>query len=244
MKTVSIVIAYVALAAAATAVGAMFVRMGRPSDKARTASLRVHRVAGYAFIALMIFLFAGMLYKIAAYGKGLSPAAAWHGAAGFAVVVFIFLKWAVVRPFRGLQRLAPALGIVVLGLAFVVVNLGATMDFLDWLGARREAATPLAGETERFEVAPSEEMRAMHDEMMERMAPGPAEDRLHAAGATFAEKCGRCHHLKRSFEGPVSSEQWPPLIKRMQGYDADWISDADAAEIEFYVTSDYGPGAR
>jgi hypothetical protein len=243
MKIVSIVLAYVALAAGATAAISMLYRMGRPGDKPRPALLWVHRVAGYLFVAFMTFLFAGMLYKITVYGKGLTPGVAWHGAAGFAVMAFIFFKWAVVRPFRGLLKLAPALGITVLALAFVVVNLGATMDLLDWLGARREAATPLAGGTERLEVAPSEEMRAMHEEMLERMSPGGGEeDRLHAARVIFAEKCGRCHHLRRSFETPRPPEQWPPLIERMRSYDVEWISDADAAEIEFYLKGDYGPG--
>jgi hypothetical protein len=32
------------------------------------------------------------------------------------------------------------------------------------------------------------------------------------------------------------------LIERMQSYDAGRISDDDVVQIEFYVTSDYGPG--
>jgi hypothetical protein len=33
-----------------------------------------------------------------------------------------------------------------------------------------------------------------------------------------------------------------PLIKRVRSYDAGWISDDDVMTIEFYLTSDYGPG--
>jgi cytochrome c5 len=173
----------------------------------------------------------------------MTPGVAWHGAAGLAVMAFIFFKWAVVRPFRGLLKLAPALGMVVFGLAFVVVNLGATMDLVDWLAARRAAAAAAAAEVEKVEVAAGEEARAMHEEMLELMKPGAREaDRLHAARFVFAEKCGRCHHLRRPFEKPRPADEWTPLIKRMQSYDAGWISDADVVTIEFYLTSDYGPG--
>ena len=234
MVLISIVLAYVALAAGATAALTMLYRMGRPGDKPRPVGLWVHRVAGYLFLALMTFVFAGMVYKVTSFDKGMTPGVAWHGAAGLAVMAFIFMKWAVVRPFRGLMKLAPALGIVLLALAFVVVNLGATMDLLDWLAARRAAAAPAAAEV----AAAAEEGVGI-----EAAAPPAANvDALHAARFVFAEKCGRCHHLRRPFEKPRPADQWTPLIKRMQSYDAGWISDVDVMEIEFYLTSDYGPG--
>jgi hypothetical protein len=227
MKLLSIILAYVALAAGATAVVAMLFRLSRGGDKAGPALLWVHRIAGYAFLAIMIFLFAGMLFKIAEHGKVLSARVAWHAAAGFAVVAFMFLKWAVVRPFRGLMKFAPALGMVVFGLAFLVISFGATMDLLDRLspgGAKGEAAA------------------ARHRELP-HMRPGAAErDPLRAARFVFAEKCGRCHHLRRPLAEPRAEADWAPLIERMRGYDRSWISDADAEEIELYLVDDYGPG--
>ncbi len=228
MKIVSIILAYIALAAGVVATITMLSRMGRPGEKPRAAGLWVHRVAGYLFLALMTFIFAGMVYKVATWDKGITPGVAWHGAAGLAVIAFIFTKWAVVRPFRGLMKLAPALGIVVFGLSFVVVNLGATLDFLDWLAARRAAAAPIPEEVAVKGEAPA--------------PPGKGMDALHAARFVFADKCGRCHHLRRPFEHPRPADQWTPLIKRMQSYDEGWISDADVVTIEFYLTSDYGPG--
>jgi hypothetical protein len=230
MKIVSIILAYAALAAGLTAAITMLSRMGRSGGKPRTAGLWVHRVAGYLFIALMTFLFAGMVYRILTYDKGMTPGLAWHGAAGLAVIAFLFVKWAVVRPFRGLMKLAPALGIVVFGLAFVVVNLGTAVYVLDWLAPRRAAP------------AAAEEVGVAAEEPVGTPAPGEGVDELHAARFVFAEKCGRCHHLRRPFEKPRPADQWTPLIKRMRSYDAGWISDDDVVTIEFYLTSDYGPG--
>lgn len=228
MKILSIVLAYAALAAGITAAVTMLSRMGRPGGKPGPAGLWVHRIAGYLFIALMTFVFAAMLYRVLTYDKGMTPGVAWHIAAGLAVIAFIFVKWAVVRPFRGMLKLAPALGIVVFGLAFLVVNLGTAVYVLDWLAPRRAAAEAAAGEEAKAVEAPA--------------PTGASVDELHAARFVFAEKCGRCHHLRRPFEKPRPADQWTPLIKRMQSYDAGWISNEDVMTIEFYLTSDYGPG--
>jgi hypothetical protein len=228
MKLLSIVLAYVAMAAGATAVVAMLFRLGRGGGRAGPALLWIHRVAGYVFLAIMVFLFAGMLYKITEHGKVLSARAAWHAAAGFAVVAFIFLKWAVVRPFRGLVKFAPPLGMVVFGLAFLVINFGATMDLLG----------RLPQEAVKEEEAAAKHLKLPH------MRPGAAErDPLRAARFVFAEKCGKCHHLRRPLAKPRAEADWPPLIERMREYDRAWISDVDAEEIELYLVNDYGPGS-
>jgi len=227
MKLLSIVLAYVALAAAFTAVVAMLFRLGRGAEKTGPPSLWVHRVAGYTFLAITVFLFVGMLYKMTAYGKEISARVAWHGAAGFAVVAFMFLKWAVVRPFRGLMKFAPPLGMVVFGLAFSVVNFGATMDLLG-----RSSPGGAKGET----------AAARHRERP-HMRPGATErDPLRAARFVFAEKCGKCHHLRGPLAKPRAETDWPPLVERMRAYDRAWISDVDAEEIELYLVNDYGPG--
>lgn len=230
MKIVSIVLAYAALAAGVAAAITMLSRMGRAGGKPGAAGLWVHRVAGYLFIVLTTSLFAVMVYRVATFDKGMTPGLAWHAAAGLAVMAFLFVKWAVVRPFRGMLKLAPALGIVVFGLAFLVVNLGTAVYVLDWVAPRRAAAA-------------AEAAAAVEEEVAEAGAPArEGVDALHDARFVFAEKCGRCHHLRRTFEAPRPAEQWTPLIKRMQSYDAGWISGKDVMTIEFYVTSDYGPG--
>jgi len=228
MVLVSIVLAYAALVLGLAAAVTMLIRLGRGGGgKNGAALLWVHRVAGYAFAAIMAFLFVGMLYKITEYGEALSPRVAWHGAAGFAVLAFLFLKWAVVRPFRGLLKFAPPLGMVVFALAFLVVNFGATVDLLGNLSQK----------------AAEEEAAAAEHLTLPHMRIGAAErDPLRAARFVFADKCGKCHHLRRAFVEPRAATDWPPVIERMRDYDPGWISDVDAEEIELYLVNDYGPG--
>jgi hypothetical protein len=228
MDLVSIVLAYAALVLGLVAVAAMLFRLGRGGGgKDGAALLWVHRIAGYAFAAIMTFLFVGMLYKITEHGPALSPRVAWHGAAGFAVVAFLFLKWAVVRPFRGLMKFAPPLGMVVFGLAFLVVNFGATIDLLGRLPQ---------------EALEEEEVVAEHLKQPHMRFGAAERDPLRAARFVFAEKCGKCHHLRRPLALPRTETDWPPLIERMRSYDPNWISEVEAEEIELYLVNDYGPG--
>jgi hypothetical protein len=237
VQLLSIILAYIALAAGVVAAFTMLYRLGRGGGgKAGPALLVIHRAAGYLFLIIMTFLFAGMLAKITTYGDAFSPRVAWHAAAGFAVAALMLFKWAVVRPFRGLLKLAPALGMTALALAAVVVGLGPLAQNL--AGAEKE------GPVEIIEVVPGDVMRERHAEMMEMMRPAAGEaDAVHAARFVFAEKCGKCHHLRRAFEEPYDEAGWPPIIERMRGYDPAWIKDDDAAAIELYLNKDYGPGS-
>jgi hypothetical protein len=94
-------------------------------------------------------------------------------------------------------------------------------------------------------AAEEEEVAAERAEAIEGLVlPGTAAPgRLYAAGFVFAEKCGKCHHLRRPFENPRPADQWAPLIESMRGFEPGWIADADATEIELYLTNDYGPGS-
>ncbi len=219
MRTMSIVLAYSALALGAIAALTQLWRMGRLNLKPGAASLWVHRVAGYGFAALVLFLFAGMVVgKIPKFGGDISPRIAWHAAAGFAVVALLLFKWATVRPFRGLMKLAPALGITVFALAFAVVNLTATFIVVTKILPRP----------------------APH---ISTFTPTTA-DALAASRFVVAEKCGRCHSLHRVFAPPRPAADWTPVIDRMRGYKPGWIDNADADVIVHYIINPYGPGEK
>lgn len=118
-------IAIAALGLAAVAAAAMLYRAGRPRPRFGKAALWLHRFAGYGAGVLFIVMMLGMIVRTATAPGEMPPRAAWHGAAGLVLGAALLLKWAVVRPFRGLAGLAPALGMTVLVAAFVVVVLAA-----------------------------------------------------------------------------------------------------------------------
>jgi len=216
VKTISMTLGYIALALAFVALVTQLWRMGRLNAKPGKASLWVHRIAGYGAAVLFSLLFLGMASKILKFGGNLGARTAWHAAAGLALIALLFAKWAVVRPYRNLMKLAPALGITVFALAFVVINLTSTVYLLGRAGAPKGAVP--AGKA----APPSAEVVA---------------DRI-----LVADKCGRCHQLSLVFTTKHTAGEWPETIRRMRGYDDKWISDADAAKIQTYLTTDYGPG--
>jgi len=221
MKTLSIVLAYSALGLGALAALTQLWRLGLINKQPGRASLWVHRVAGYAFAVIILFLFAGMVVeKIPAFGGEIPPRVAWHAAAGFAVVAFLLFKWAVVRPFRGLLKIAPALGITVFALAFVVVNLAATFIVVTKI-LRGPAAVVVKGKP-----------------------PAGVTEALASSRFVVAEKCGKCHSLHRVFRARRTAAEWAPVVDRMRGYRTGWIDDADAAFIIRYISAPYGPGEK
>ncbi len=58
--------------------------------------------------------------------------------------------------------------------------------------------------------------------------------------ALFEQKCGVCHGVDRATARQESKEQWMEIVKSMQGKKADWISDAEAAKIVEFLTTEHG----
>jgi hypothetical protein len=226
VKAVSMTLGYVALALAFVALLTQLWRMGRPNAKPGKASLWVHRVAGYGAAGLFLLLLLGMGAKVSKFGGNFGARTAWHAAAGLALAALLFAKWAVVRPYRNLLKLAPALGVTVFALSFVVINLTSTVYLLGGAAAPKGAVP-----ADKSTPPPAEK------ESQPALAEGAAADR-----ALFAEKCGRCHHLARVFQEEQEPDAWPAIVRRMQGYKEGWISDAEAAAIATYLTGNSGPG--
>ena len=206
-KLVSIVLAYVAVAAGAVAVASMLRHraVGKPTRGPRR-WLWVHRVAGYTVFGVVAGMVVAMLARLPQYGEVFSTRVGWHVAEGFALTAACVSKWFVVRVFRSQLLLAPTLGLTVFGLIFSMVNFTATVDLL------MTAAGP----------------------------PALAREVATAQNIT-AEKCTRCHSLKRVFGRDRSPDDWPAVVATMQGRKPGWISRADAAKVVFGLTHDYGP---
>ncbi len=206
-KFVSVILGYSAVAAGAVAVGSMLRHRakGRPTRHARL-WLWVHRVAGYAFFAVVVGMAVAMFARLPGYGEVFSTRVGWHVAEGFALIAAVFSKWLVVRVFRSQLSMAPTLGLTIFALVFSMVNFTATVDLL-----------------------------------MAAAGPPALTREVAAAEGVTAEKCGRCHSLKRVFAADHTPGEWPALVATMQGRRPGWISRADAAKIVFGLTHDYGP---
>ncbi len=117
----------VALVAAGTAAFAsQMAWMGRPEGKADPEKLKkLHRAAGYLFLALLLPLaYMGVRFWVAA-GDALAMRAGFHVVLALALIILVLLKVLIVRAYRGFLKLVPTLGMTVFVLTLLVLTLSA-----------------------------------------------------------------------------------------------------------------------
>jgi cobalamin biosynthesis protein CobD/CbiB len=84
----------------------------------------LHKVFGYLTITLILVVYVFMVYKLFAEEHHLVDLLAWHAVIGIILLPIIVAKWLVARPFRGMLKLAPALGLIIFVLLFATINFG------------------------------------------------------------------------------------------------------------------------
>lgn len=114
------------LGAGLTAFLSMMARFGRPGDEVRAAKLRkIHKAAGYLYIALLVPLaFLGADF-LAEFGDGLSVRGTFHFVLAMALITVLFLKLLTVRTHRQLLKHTPVLGMTLFSLTLVIFLLTA-----------------------------------------------------------------------------------------------------------------------
>jgi hypothetical protein len=119
------------LGAGLTAFLSMMARFGRPGDESRATRLRrIHRTAGYIYIACLVplaVLGAGFLIDS---GDGLSTRGTFHFVLAMALVAVLLLKYLAVKTHRQLMKHAPVLGMTLFSLTLVVFLITAGFFFL------------------------------------------------------------------------------------------------------------------
>ena len=89
----------------------------------------IHRVAGYAFIALFAILCYFMLLRIKGWSDELSPRLILHMALALSLAPLLFVKVIVARYQKTARGLLMGLGIAILGIAFTLVALNLSVHF-------------------------------------------------------------------------------------------------------------------
>jgi uncharacterized membrane protein len=99
----------------------MMARFGRPGDETRSERLRkLHKAAGYIYIALLAPLaYFGVEFLIE-MGDGLSARGTFHFVLAMALVAVLLLKFLVVKAYRQLLRHANTLGMTLFTLTLVI----------------------------------------------------------------------------------------------------------------------------
>lgn len=91
---------------------------------------QIHRVTGYAFIALFAILCYFMLLRVKGWSHELSPRLILHLGLALSLAPFLLVKVLVARYQRGARGLLTALGIGIFAVAFTLVALNVFIHFL------------------------------------------------------------------------------------------------------------------
>ena len=115
------VLAVLLLGAGLAAFLSMMARFGRPGDEARSERLRkLHKTAGYTFIALLVPLAVFGAGFLAEMGDSLSTRGTFHFVLAMTLVAVLLLKFLVVKTYRQQLRHATALGMTLFSLTLVI----------------------------------------------------------------------------------------------------------------------------
>lgn len=119
--SVKTIVASLFLVAGTGAFLAMMTAMGRPGAAGDPGKLRrLHRIFGWAYVALLVPLAYLGVDFVREMGDGLSTRGVLHVVLAAALVALALLKVLAVRAFRGFLKAAPALGQALFALTLVV----------------------------------------------------------------------------------------------------------------------------
>ena len=175
---------------------------GNPKKREKLKTLILfHRVLGYLFILFFIMAGVSMIIKIAGYQQELSSRPLIHAYLAVSLIPIIALKWLIVRRYKRFFSYLPALGSLILALAFVLSAMTAGYVFL----YRSEIRYTTVSEADVYEVQFARDL--------------------------IFKKCGKCHSLKPTLGSAKDLEGWTKTVNRMAEKDIPNIRPFDIKQI-------------
>jgi len=124
--TLSAILGVLWLVIGGAALGLMLRIYGRPvPTKGRRFAVKAHRALGWAYTVIYLFFLVIMARKLLDYGS-LTPLQSIHMALGVSILPLLVTKILIVRVFKRLYRILPALGVTIFTIGFVVIVMGVT----------------------------------------------------------------------------------------------------------------------
>jgi len=165
------ILASIFLISAVGAATSMLYMMGKAEKKAGPkTSVKIHKTFGRLFLILLLPLFIlGMKYW-AQIGDQASLRAVVHTVLAWGLIIIVLLKVAIVKFYKQFLRFAPALGMLVFCLAFVVFMISAGFYFVRTISA---------------ETTPSAEIETLVSEIVGNARSG---------ASLYNTKCLFCHY--------------------------------------------------
>jgi mono/diheme cytochrome c family protein len=177
-------------------------------------AINLHRLLGYIFVLIYIFIMWNMVPRLWSYQIELPARTVLHLALGISIGALLFMKIAIVRYFKHMEaKLAPLLGSALFLCSFLLIAL--VLPF-----SLREAyleSTALGDESmlqsriKRVrELLPT---AGLEDEKL--LADLSSKKGLAAGRRILAAKCVQCHDLRTVLARPRTPKAWQQTVSRM-----------------------------
>lgn len=197
----------------------MYYLWGFPFDKAARKSeapaslMRLHRIIGYTYTTIYIFMMFHMVPRMWQYQVELPPRTVAHLLLGFLIGIILLLKISIMRFYRHLEEWMPYLGTLLFVCTVLLMGLSLPAAYREG----RLASSAVGGGVY------SVENRKRVTDLLPRaglpIGTMPSdlttEASLRAGRAVLMDKCVRCHDLKTILTVPRSPADWVSTVARM-----------------------------
>ena len=198
----------------------MFKLWGYPFDHERLVSsapralMVLHRVLGYVFLAIYLYLMSQMVPRLWVYQVELPARTVAHLVMGLAIGAVLFVKILIVRVFRHLESsTAPLLGITLFVCTTVLIGLSTPLALREAYMSRRATEGTALGNrgVERVKaLLPGAGLPAGIPLQQIASPSGLSQGR-----GVLLRKCVQCHDLRTILAKPRTPENWVDLVRRM-----------------------------
>lgn len=188
--------------------------LGRNSQTCHARFFRwAHRIAGYIFVALYLFIFVVMLQMLSRNSVSLSAKDAIHAYIGVVILSLLIIKICIVRLFKKYHQRLALYGITIIIAVFVTVMMSAGYYTLFLLRSQY--------------IILSENGRLV-------------KININAGRKVVHQKCTSCHSLERVFAYVKTEAGWRDYVTRMRAKDPVILSDQESLQAVGYLVKNLG----
>jgi len=214
----------------------MFYLWGFPFDHATHRSeaprplMLLHRVLGYFYAAIFVYLMIQMVPRLWNYEIELPARTVAHLIIGLVIGITLLIKISIVRFFKHLEStLAPFLGTLLLISTIVLIGLSVPTAFSEALAAKEETFLPANVERVRTQFA----LAGL------QAGKGLSAEDLRAGRRVLSGRCVVCHDLRTVLARPRTASDWRSTVQRMADRSASFnpITDREQMQAIGYLVS-------
>lgn len=217
----------------------MFKLWGYPFDHEKLKSsapprlMLLHRLVGYVFLAIYVYMMSQMLPRLWTYQVELPARTVAHLVLGMTIGILLLVKIVIVRFFKHLESaMVPFLATAVLICTTLLIGLSVPIAFKEVLWSR-SAVGGTAYSTENLERVKT---LLAHSQLppsasLERIA---SRFGLEQGRGVLMNKCVQCHDLRTVLIKPRTPDTWIQTVERMAERS---LFDPISEEEQWYVTA-------